>query len=89
MPDEELTRWAHVIHDAIAGKWVTLVCRDMTECRMLYMDCLEVLGYMGVSYNYAVRTRTVHYVVIGDNMNDGGIGFRTMWQEHMLGGWAR
>ena len=76
MTEGEATRWAHIIHDAITGKWVTIWCRDVRACKSDFHDCLSVIKAMGLWHR--ARCLVGHYeIVIGENIRDGGIDFRT------------
>ena len=76
MTEMEVTRWTNAIHDAIAGGWVTILCRDVRACKNNFLACLSVVKVMGVGYR--ARCLVGHYeIVIGENIRDGGIDFRT------------
>lgn len=76
MTEEEVTRWANVIHNAIAGGWTTILCRDVRACKNNFHDCLSVVKAMGLGHR-ARCTVGRYEIVIGGNIRDGGIDFRT------------
>lgn len=76
MTEEEVTRWLNVIHDAIAGGWITILYKDVRTCKNNFLGCLSVVKSIGVVHR--ARCLVDHYeIVIGENIRNGGIDFRT------------
>lgn len=80
MTYEEYVRWCMLLHRAITGEHITIICRDMRAARYDFRDCMAVCDQIGLAYE-AKRTNGCQKIVIGDTIMDGGIDFSTMQAE--------
>ena len=72
--ESEVRELAFILHDAIAGEWVTIRCPNQRSVRRLFNDLCKLADAMGLVYDaYGAMGR--EQIVVGDSIRDGGIDF--------------
>ena len=75
--ESEVRELAFILHDAIAGEWVTIRCPNQMSVKRLFNDLCELADAMGLAYD-ACRAVGCEQTVVGDSIRDGGIDFECL-----------